>query len=267
MRRKPARSAIAVPALGAALLAGPAFAGPPLGPGSTAYGIYVQITEHRNAVTLGPIAEIARNLPPAYDKAVVAAPVHRIVPLIAGKTVTPSLFLNAADFESHVASKGFGIDFVSTEADTLIKNINLSLMLNPPPPIAGHAILPQPQPFLQLSARHIASTASFTKVVPSRVTDLGSARFGGLTISGTLVGNRKLAFTGDADQDTILFQSPTVTITLNQQTQVGLISCSPNCVFTPYSITIDAVDISLDHANIDGHSVSGEIVLGQAHAN
>jgi hypothetical protein len=266
VRRNPTRSALAAPFV-AALLGGSAFAEPPLGPGSAAYGIYAQITERGHTVTLGPIAEIARHLPPAYDRAVVAAPVHRIVPLIAGKPVTPSLFVNTADFESHVASKGFGIDFVSTEADALIKNISLSLMLNPPPPVAGRAILPQPQPFLQLSARRIVSTASFTKVVPSRITDLGSAHFGGLTVSGSLVGNRKLAFTGEADKDMVLFQSPTVTITLNQQIQVGLISCSPNCVFTPYSITTDAVDISLDHANIDGRSVSGEIVLGQVRAD
>ncbi len=252
------------------LLAGPAFAETPvaLGPSSAAYGIYAQVTDHGNTVTVGPIAEVDGSIPPAYDKSVAAAPVHRIVPLLAGNGVTPSLFINAADFESHVASKGFGVDTVSTEANTLIKTINLSLMLNPPPPIRpGTVILPQPQPFLQLSARRITSTANFTKVFPSLITDIGSAYFGGLTLSGTLVGNQKLVFTGDADKDTVLFQSPTVTITLNQETQAGLISCSPNCVFTPYSITTNAVDIYLDHANVNGRIVSGDIVLGQAHAD
>lgn len=248
---------------------GPAAAETPsaLGPSSAAFGIYAKITDHGNMVTFGPLAEVDGTIPPAYNKAVAAAPVHQIVPLLAGNGVTPSLFINAADFESHVASKGFGVDTVSTEANTLIKSINLSLMLNPPPPVVRSAILPRPQPFLQLSARRITSTANFTKVFPKLITDIGSAYFGGMTVSGTLVGNQKLVFTGDADKNTILFQSPTVTITLNQQTQVGLISCSPNCVFTPDSITTDAVDIYLDHANVNGRTVSGEIVLGQAHAD
>lgn len=238
-----------------------------LGPSSTAYGIYAAITERGNTVTFGPVADVEGNIPPAYNKSVAAAPVHRIVPLLSGSSVTPSLFIDAADFESHVASEGFGVDAVSTEANTLIKAIDLALMLNPPPPIAARGILPQPQPFLQLSARRITSTANFTKVFPKLITDTGSAYFGGLTVSGTLVGNRRLTFTGDADKDTILFRSPTVTITLNQQTQVGLISCSPICVFTPDSITTNAVDIYLDHANVNGRIVSGEIVLGQAFAD
>ncbi len=246
--------------------AGLALAGPPSAASSAAYGIYAQFTQDGNSVSFGPIAQIEGSAPPAYDETVAAAPVHQIVPLVAGSIVTPSMFINAADFESHVASKGFGVDSVSSEAKTLIKSINLALMLNPPPPTASPG-LPQPQPFLALSARRITSTADFTKVVPRYASGTGSATFGGMIVSGTLVANQKLMFSGDAAKDTILFQSPTVTITLNQQTQVGLISCSPKCVFTPNSITTNAVDIYLNHANLGGQIISGEIVLGQAYGN
>jgi hypothetical protein len=125
----------------------------------------------------------------------------------------------------------------------------------------------EPVPFLTLSARHIGSTADFSLVVPRHSLATGSASFDHLVVDGSLVGNQRLEFTGDSDKDTYLYQSPRVTIILNRQVLVGLISCGPTCIFTPNRITTYAVDIVLDHADLDGRIVSGEIRLGRADAD
>jgi uncharacterized protein YqfA (UPF0365 family) len=66
----------------------------------------------------------------------------------------------------------------------------------------------------------------------------------------------------------VVYDSPTVTITLNKQTESGVISCpvSGPCTFNVTSITVAAVDISLNKAMIDGHKVTGDIVIAQAQA-
>jgi hypothetical protein len=256
------RLAVAAAAL-AGLLPGMAAAG---AASSAAYGIYAQFRQDGNAVEFGPLAASAGNAPPAYEERAAAENVRQVVPLVAGGSVTPSLFVDAARFASHVASKGFGVDSISAAADTASRVVNLALMLNPPPP-AAVAPLPQPQPFLEVAAQQIQSAANFTLVVPNYPFASGGGRFADLRIRGSLVGNRALTFSGTAGKDTVLFHSANVTITLNRQVLVGVISCKPGCAFTPKAITTDAIAIVLDEANLFGQIVSGEIVLGVAKAD
>jgi hypothetical protein len=247
------------------LLCGAAAAGPPSAASSEAYGIYAQFHRNGNVVTLGPLADIRGKLPPPYEDRVVVGRVRQVVPIVAGPMPVPSFFVDAADFASHVASSGFAVDSISAEADTVAKRLSLALMLNPPPPVAA-VQRRQPVPFLTLSADSIKSAADFSLVVPRYTTALGSAAFEHLRVGGSLVGNQMLEFSGSAGKDTILYQSPQLMITLNQEVVVGLISCSAKCIFTPNSITTYAVDIVLDRADLDGRTVSGEILLGAASA-
>ena len=247
-------------------LCGPARAGsPPPAAASTAYGIYAQFRRDGSTVSFGPLAEIAGRAPPAYDDTVAAGHVHETVPIVAGPLPAPSLFVDAADFTSHVASGGFGVASISAEADAVAKRLTLALMLNPPP-VATAAQPIQPAPFLTLTADTIKSTADFTLVVPGTRTAVGSALLGNLVVRGSLVGNQQLRFSGAAGKDTLLYQSPQLTITLNQEIPVGLISCGLVCIFTPSSITTYALDVVLDHADLFGRIVSGEILIGMAHA-
>jgi hypothetical protein len=60
----------------------------------------------------------------------------------------------------------------------------------------------------------------------------------------------------------VIYQSPTLTITLNRQIPAGVISCTPNCTFTPAAISEQAIDIVLTKAKLNGQTVSGEIIVG-----
>jgi hypothetical protein len=93
----------------------------------------------------------------------------------------------------------------------------------------------------------------------------GNASFGSLNLSGALLG-KTLTFSGDAAPNTVLFSSPTVTVTLDRQTVSDLISSGLTKTLTPVGITTQAIDISLHDATLFGRSVSGDITIGQASA-
>ncbi len=193
---------------------------------------------------------------------------NQTVPIVPGSIPDPTLFARETGIKSHAASGGFGVDFISAEGDASLKSDSLTLMDIPPPPVVLAGSGPFPQPFLSVSATGIASSATWSEVFPGHISVFGAASFGSLTISGSLVGYQTLTFSGNAANDTVLYDKNGVTITLDQQLVSELISCGPmGCTVTPYGITTDAIDISLLKANVGGHIVSGDIILGQSRAD
>jgi hypothetical protein len=71
---------------------------------------------------------------------------------------------------------------------------------------------------------------------------------------------------GTPTPNTVVYDTPTVTITLNKQIESGIIPCGLTCVFTVTSIETDAVDIDLHKAPWHGHKITGDIVIGRASA-
>jgi hypothetical protein len=131
MTRGAKRPVIAGWVLFAAFIPVASSAGPPSAASSAAYGIYAEFSQDGNVVSFGPLAQITGSAPPPYHDTVAAAQVHQILPIVEGPLPIPSLFVNAIDFTSHVASSGFGFDAIASEADTKATGVNLALMLNP----------------------------------------------------------------------------------------------------------------------------------------
>ncbi len=263
------RSAIVVGAAGAVLLSGltasaqDQWTGPAAS--SEAFAIHARFTADHMATRLGPVADLRASAPPAYSKTkfVTSFTGSIAVPPLVPNTVFPvvaNFTANASMLRSHVASSGIQLDSVSTSGRSGIDNASL-LIANP----SGPVVVPPPAPFLTVGASGVAASANYAKVFPSAVTVSGNASFGSLSIDGSLVGNTVITYSGSAPKNTILYQSPTVTVTANQQIIEGIISCPP-CVFTPTRIRVHALDISLDKALIDGRPVSGDIALGDASA-
>jgi hypothetical protein len=88
---------------------------------------------------------------------------------------------------------------------------------------------------------HSESSASYV-FGPDRGFLAGDASFGSLTISGALIG-KTVTFSGTAAADTVLYSSPTETITLDKQTVSDFLPPSDTGV-GPNRITRDALDIS-----------------------
>ncbi|MBV9755871.1 MAG: hypothetical protein JO047_02345, partial [Alphaproteobacteria bacterium] len=197
---------------------------------SAAFGLGAHFKSEGVATRLGRIAFVQGSAPPAYSRSAAAPGVSKTLAIVPDTFPTPTLFVNAINVRSHVASRGIEIDSISSAGDAKLNTLGLTLNLNPPPPTAnGNG--PVPQPFLALSATDVASSASFDRVFPSANTTTGSASFGSLSITGSLVGDKTLTFSGVAPRNTVLFQSATVTITLDEQVQAGLVTCDLTCHF------------------------------------
>ncbi len=83
-----------------------------------------------------------------------------------------------------------------------------------------------------------------------------------------------MTFSGDAAPDTVLYHSPTVTITLDKQTLSDFLPPSPTTsallpvpAILPNRIATDALSIQLTNAPLLGTSISGNISLGETSAS
>jgi hypothetical protein len=79
--------------------------------------------------------------------------------------------------------------------------------------------------------------------------------------AGALIGET-LTFSGDAAANTILYRSPSVTITLDKQMLSEFLPPSASSPTGPNQITTDALDIHLNNAHLFGRTISGDITLG-----
>jgi len=230
---------------------------------NSAFGIDTKFETKGMATRLGPIGFVSHNNNGAYDKTVHVGSVNETAPIVA-QPVPPTIFINASGINSEVKSSGIGVDSETTQASTSVDRASLMLNLNPPPP----GSVPVPQPYLQVQSSGISSQANFNTVFPNFTSASGSSSVRSLKIIGSLVGTTPLTYSGSAPPNTVIYDSPTVTITLNKQIEEEVISCTEpgGCVTKVYAITVDAVDISLNKADVDGYKVSGDIVLGESQA-
>ena len=133
--------------------------------------------------------------------------------------IHPTLQIDAADLVSSATSSGLGVDNVGTQATSDVASA--SFVLTDHPPFAAGIL------GLSVSADlvHSASYASYV-FGANRGFLGGDASFGSLTIGGALIG-KTLTFSGDAAANTVLFQSSSVTITLDKQILSDFLPPSP----------------------------------------
>ena len=230
---------------------------------NSAFGIDTRFETKGMATHLGPIGFVSHNNSGAYDKSVHVGSVNENAPIVA-QPVAPTIFINASGINSEVKSSGIGVDSETTQASASVDRAALMPNLNPLPPSG----LPFPQPYLQVQSSGVSSQANFNTVFPSFTSATGSSSVRSLKIIGSLVGTSPLTYSGSAPPNTVIYDSPTVTITLNKQIKEEVITCTlpGGCVTKVYAITVDAVDISLNKADVDGYKITGDIVLGESQA-
>lgn len=230
----------------------------PVSPTSQAAALSAQLTVDDVATNFGPLASVEGSDPGPYDNKVSLAHEKTDVSL-APSLLTPTLSLDAHDLHAEVKSGGVGIDTLGAEAQTSLGATTLSLKIRSLPSTTP----PVPAPLLTVTLKSAHAHSEFSEVVPMPATAKGSAGFDSLTISGTLINGATLHFTGNMKPNTVVYSTPQVTITLNRQLRVGIVSCTPTCTFTLSAFATQAIDISVNHAKWYGHKISGEIAIGQ----
>lgn len=229
---------------------------------NSAVGIDTHFETKGMATHLGPVGFVAHNNNGAYDKSIQVNKISEVAAIIL-QSPPPSVFLYGSNIHSEVKNSGIGVDSETSESTASVGRASLMLNLNPPPPTAV-----VPQPYLQVTGANFTSSADFSTVFPSFTSASGTSSVQNLKIFGALVGTSILSYSGSAAPNTVIYDSPTVTITLNKQITEELITCTvpDGCTTKVFGITVAALDISLNKANIDGHKVTGDIVIAQTKA-
>jgi hypothetical protein len=228
------------------------------GPPSSAFGVDAHLVVDDIQSQFGPVAYVQASSSGPYDDKVSVGRENDVIALYPVNPA-PSLFVFAQGMNSEVQSNGIEIDSVSTASQSAIGSISLSLNLNPPPP--G----PTPLPLLNIMATGVRSNVNYSQVFPSEASASSGAGFHTLTIIGSAIGGATLNYSGKAKPNTVIYETPNVTITLNKQIRTGIISCAPGCTFTLTSVTTVAVDVTLYKATWYGHKITGDIALGESH--
>jgi hypothetical protein len=226
---------------------------------ASVYGITASFTSGGVTTVINPVNRLTGGTTSAFDKTVNSGAYQKMLILSAGAAPVPALVVTAKNFQSHVTS-GFGLDTAFAQGHATTTGLDISLQFYPPVP--G----PFPQPFLHITAARIEDSASYNFVVPSLAGVNASATISGLAIGGSLLHGVTLQYSGTPAQNHVLYQTPTVTITLDQRISAELISCFPKCVVTPVNISASAIGITLNNADINGHKVSGWIAISNADA-
>lgn len=245
--------------LAAIFAGGAAFAAPE--PQSTAIGISASFRSQGIATQITPVASVSGQPSGTYNVSQKVANASQASPITAGFP-SPAVYVNARDIESHASASGLLIDSRGSEGDTSLASATIALNLIPPPPVTT----PVPAPVLSMSVKELNSSANYNQVFGTQPLASGSTTIGSLVLSGQLVGTSSVKFSGTAAPNTVIYQSPTVTVTLNRQLESAIISCSLVCTFTVVKIDVAAVDVELHDAMIYGHKVSGDILVGEATA-
>jgi hypothetical protein len=209
--------------------------------------------------TVAPFAPVSGAAPPAYDQTKTVASFDHVYELTPAESNDLSLQMQATHMFNSARSAGIGVDEIgaSGEADFSSAHLLLTDTLGPTGPTAlGLSV--------EATGIHSDSNSSFV-FGPNRGFLAGDANFQSLTITGALVGGKTLKFSGDAKPDTVLYSSPTLTITLDEQ-RLLLPPAAAGGVIGP-TIMTDAIDIQFNGAKFFGNTISGHFDIGQSAAS
>lgn len=233
---------------------------------STAVAITASFRAQGVATQLQPIAAVSGAMSRIYDSTQTVPSVSESLAIAPGDP-TPTLFVSGEGLTSHTSSvMNTGRSRTSVGGNTLA-NARLILTGGPPPGGVPDAAAPA----LLIATRELVSSANFNAGATTRGSAIGLMSVGRLSISGHLVGDQVLRYSGSVAQNTVIFRSPEVTITLNRQLELGTTVCDDDCVEAPLSdgvgaIRIVAIDVQLHDAMVGKSKVSGEIRVNQATA-
>jgi len=261
-----AENRLAILAISGALTA---FAATPVMGGSLdasmADALSARFTANGFLTTLPAVAPVQGSAQPSYNNQD-SLPGYNKTLIIADKLEPPpALYAYLTGVWDHVMGSGIGVDSYGSEGDTKIATAALSLNLNPPPPTTG--IVPLVP--LQMSASGVQASASYSVVVPRPSLVSGTASFGKLTITGSLLEGKTLTYSGTPPANYTLFSNAEVSITLNEQViEATTVTCvvGQGCTVNPGGIHVAAVHVALTKADVFGRIVSGDFFLGEAQA-
>ena len=255
-----------IAAIGAAVLglaSGPAVAQE--GPQSTAVAVTAKFVAGGVASEIRPIAAVSGAMSRTYDSSQTVAQVGEDVAMAPGDP-TPTLSVTGDRLTSHASARGRGVGARESLGENTLADLRLVLAARSSDGHGGNAA----SPALVIETREFAASAYFNSPAATRSAAIGLMNVGSLSITGRLVGDATLKRSGQIAPNTVVYNSPQVTITLNRQVESGAVTCDDeDCAETPLAagigvIQVVGVDIQLHGALVGATRVSGQIRVGQA---
>lgn len=232
---------------------------------SSAFGISAGLQSGGTGTAITPVGHVAGSGTKPFAH-------HGSVPLfseslglVSAGNMIGSLAVTASGIATHVMSNGAASTSQESEADTTVASYQATLALLPP----EGSTQPAPAPLLSISATDVTGQVIDTESSMLPVVQTGTASFGSLLITGSLLGTQTLTFQRDAPANTVLYDDPNMTVELNQQDVTGAIECTPICVFVPRRMTANALIIELYQKPLIGNHTKAnmQIIVAQDEAS
>lgn len=228
--------------------------------GTSAYGVAGNINSAGSSVTIAPVGPLQAGGPKPFTHNALVPLFSESVGIASGSNYIGSVAIVTSGIANHLSSSGIAAIPAQAEADTAISSVQVTVAL--PPPSAPSD--PVPPPLLALTATNVAARASESKSSPFVPQQDGTASFGSLTLSGTMLNGQNLTFQGSAPANTVLYSDANMIVTLNEQTLTGVMNCVPQCNFVPEKMVTSAVHIQLFNKPVVGKvAVSGNLEIAQ----
>ncbi|TAK91923.1 MAG: hypothetical protein EPO09_15555 [Aquabacterium sp.] len=261
---------------------------------SSAYAVSAELsTDGGSPVHMAPQLETSgiTTLGQTYSKPLHSAMISKSLRLVPSLSRSP--VLTVLELQGTTLAVGSnGVDTINTSgtssagSGTIALILPLRSVIDPPRPLPvpassassvddAKSVSAQPLPPLNVTALRVQfnklkAAAQYSQVIPGPSQRSGSASFGSLVLSGTLVGTKPLTFSGEIKPNTVVVDTPSVKVTLNAQTIPQNPVCDPGkpCPLFRVLETVEtkAVLVELTNASVLGHQVSGNIVIGDAEA-
>lgn len=253
--------AIAAAGLGALGASSPASA--QSAPSAFAYGVSGVVASHGTATAIKSVGMVQAAGHKAFSRGASVPLFSEALGIVAAGTMIGTAAVVTSGIASHVSSNGTAGATVQVEADTSMASLEITIALVPPP----GSTQPAAAPLLSLTANQITAQVTNMRTLPSVAQQTGMASFGSLSLTGGMVGGQTLTFQGDAPANTVLYDDPNMTVSLNHQDVTGAIECTPICQFVPTKMVGDAILIEMfKKPVVDRTAVTGQLVVGQAEA-
>jgi hypothetical protein len=250
--------ALAIAGLAAASVAAPASAQGM--PASSAAGLYGLLASQGTGTATGRIGSTSGHGAATYSRYASVPLFSEALGIISKGNLIGEMALVTSGIVAHASSTGTKGATVQTEADTSVASVSVQLTLLPT------TAVPTPAPLLTLTASNVTASVTDTRTLPAVSTPVGTASFGALSLSGSLVGGKTLTFSGVAPANTVLYDDAYMTVTLNQQVVTGSIDCTPTCQFVPQSMTANAIAVQMHKEPVAGKPATGDIFIGMNEA-
>jgi hypothetical protein len=246
-----------------ALAAGAAATAPAMAqtvPSNTAFALTGSLSSQGTATSIARVGRTAGSGTSPYAYRASVPMFSEALGLVSNGNLIGEMAVVLSGASAHVSSNGVGGATVRAEADVSIASVNVTLSLMPT------AANPAPTPLLSMSATDLATGSTDAQMLPFPGATSGVANFGTFTLSGSLVGGQTLTFSGSAAPNTVVYDDPNLTVTLNHQMQTGEIVCTPTCLFIPSALTSTAIAVEMHKEIIAGKPANGNLLIGQTEA-